>query len=471
MPEYDSYLVNNEIAKFLDEHREKYRKLLNDVNIYVNHLKNEACIDHIYRVYSRRENKNETSDFKNIDKIVSKLIKWRRRYGAETMPKDIHDIIGETIIVYYESDIEHVKNHINESCEGFNLKIYPYKSGEITKRYTKYGYHAEHIVVVSLNPELHGLKCEIQIKTLLHDAWHAKIHDLIYKPQGYLSSEHKEIMESFGESIQAIEIQSQTIRKLVTQEWQDSDELRHLARTTMIDWLREKKFEDKNINKKYRHILKELQLNMHVIINCYIKDKIIVDLIEEVSQLKDKDNGLDVAWRLMVGIASLRRDNNLNHIAKEFLRDWLRSVNTPALSTFYASFAYYHMGERSEAIKELTEFLRQCSKQESLHSVLKFNLFYYLIEEASCSWQSASEIQVLCDRLKTELEAEHWQSIPEETRNGTIGYYHIVFGRCREEIKKGIDMCREADGFAKLNAKYVQLHEQIGWRRYFNVRA
>jgi ppGpp synthetase/RelA/SpoT-type nucleotidyltranferase len=470
MSEYDSYFVSNEVSTFLEEHKEKYRKLLGDVRIYINYLKNEICAEHIYRVYSRRDNKGETSEFKNFNKIVTKLIKWRQLYSKDSMPRDLHDIIGVSIIVYYESDINHVIDHIKESCEHYNLKIYPYKSGEVTRRYTRYGYHAEHLVVMSLNPELHGLKCEIQIKTLLHDAWHAKIHDLIYKPQGYLSAEHREIMESFGESIQAIEIQSQTIRKLVTQEWQDAEELRHVARTTMLDWLREKKFQDKNTNRKYKTIFNDIESNKHIIRNCYLRDKIIVELIERITELKDKSKGLNAAWRLMVGVASVRRDNQINHIAKDFLRDWLKSVSNPALGSFYASFAYYHMGERAGAIKELTEYLRKSDEMDPLHSVLKFNLFYYLIEEASCSWQGVSEIQAVCDRLKTDLEAEDWHNIPEDTRNGTIGYYHIVFGRSREEIRKGITMCRESDGSANLNSKYVQLHEEIGWRRYFNVR-
>jgi ppGpp synthetase/RelA/SpoT-type nucleotidyltranferase len=470
MSEYDSYIVSNEVAAFLEEHREKYRKLLNNVKIYIDHLKDDTCKEHVYRTYSRRDNKNETSEFKDTNKIALKLIKWRNRYPHPSMPRDIHDIIGVSIVVYYESDIGQVIGCIKESCEKHNLRIYPYNSGEETRLYTRYGYHAEHLVVVSLNPELHGLKCEIQIKTLLHDAWHAKIHDLIYKPQGYLSSEHKEIMESFGESIQAIEKQSQTIRKLVTQEWQDAAELRHVARTTMIDWLKEKKFEDKTVNRQYKSILKEIQTNKNYIRDCNIKDKTIVDLIGKVTDLKNKNNGLDAAWRLMVGIASVRRDILLNHIAKEFLRDWLKSLDNPALSAFYASFAYYNMGERAGAIKELTEFLRQSNTHESLHTILKFNLFYYLLEEASCSWQDVSDVQTRCDNLKEELEAENWQEIPEETRNGTIGYYHIVFGRTRDDIRQGIYKCRESDGSGILNSTYVQMHEEIGWRRYFNVR-
>lgn len=470
MPEYDSYAVNNEVTTFLNEHREKYRKLLNDVKIYINYLKDDLCEEHVYRNYTRRDNKTEISEFKSIDKITTKLIKWRYKYSIDSMPRDLHDIIAASVVVYYNSDIDQVISHIKDTCERYNLRIYPYKSGEDTKHYTKYGYHAQHLVFVSLNTELHGLKCEVQIKTLLHDAWHAKIHGLIYKPQGYLSAEHKEIMESFAESIQAIEMQSQTIRKLVTQEWQDAEDLRHVARTTMIDWLREKKFADKTINRKYKSILRETQTNKSIIQNCNTRDKVISDLIEKVTQLKSKDRGLDAAWRLMVYIASVRKDTSLNHIAKDFVRDWLKSIDNAALGALYASFAYYNMGERSGAIKELREFLRQSDKPDWDHRALKFNLFYYLIEEASCSWQGISEIQAECDRLKRDLESENWADIAEGTKNGTIGYYHIVFGRSREEIRKGINMCRRTDGSENLNSKFVQLHEEIGWRRYFNTR-
>jgi hypothetical protein len=320
-----------------------------------------------------------------------------------------------------------------------------------------------------------GLKCEVQIKTLLHDAWHNKTHDLTYKPPGDLGEEHIKIMESFGESIQAIEIQSEMIRTLVTQDWKEEDDLRHSARIAMIDWLEDRDFGEQEVTESYRRILAIIQTERERIKTCSIVDDLVRNVINQIRSLRTREGGLDAAWPLMVYVSSIRPDNHLNHMAKEYLRDWLKKEPNEALTSLYKSFTYYMIGERGEAIREIGEFLRNSDLNDRDHRKLKFNLLYYLIEEASYSADRATEIRKRCDDLIEDLQLHDGTDLPETAVKDTLGYYSIVFGSTREDIERGIRLCQAAYS-AKTNAvvnseRFMVLHERIGWRRYLRARA
>ncbi len=474
MPDNDSYKIKAEIKDFIYNNNDRYIKLLTDVKNFLSNLKSEHAHDQIYRVYSRADNRNATNEFKSTERVSLKLTRWRQEDNNVKI-HHIHDIIGASIVVFYEDSIDKVFKIIKKNCKNYNLEISLYRGKEETKRYTNNGYHAQHFVLESRSPNLRGLKCEVQIKTLLHDAWQAKTHDLIYKPQGELNSNHKKIMESFGESIQAIEIQSETIRKIVTQDWEDEEDLRHAARITLIDWLEKKTFEDENINRSYQKIINVMLTRMQTIKSCKLNDHLIKHLIEEISFLRSKGSGIDAAWPLMVSLSSIRQDNHLNYLAKEYLDDWLRKIDNPALACLYKSFSYHMIGERIEAINEIDQFLMRSNLDNQDHRNLKFNLLYYLIEEASYSSESIKALKEKCDRYILYLDTHNWEGIPDASVKDTKGYYQIVFGSTRAEIEKGIRTCQEAisrsEDDNQSRKSFSGLHERIGWRRYLRARS
>ena len=464
-----------EVRGFLFENSGKYLTLLKEVRNFLNELRADVASNQIYRLYSRKDNRDESDEFKSIEKIAAKLARWRQKYGQDRQVKDVHDIIGVSVVVFYDSDISKVFLLMKEKCEEYNLSILKYLSGELTHRYKDYGYHAQHLVLTSLRPSLMGLKCEVQIKTLLHDAWHNKTHDLTYKPPGDLGEEHIKIMESFGESIQGIEIQSEMIRTLVTQDWKEEDDLRHSARVAMIDWLEDKDFGEQEITENYKQILAIIQSDRERIKTCSIVDDLVRSIINQIRGLRGLEGGLDAAWPLMVYVSSIRPDNHLNHMAKEYLRDWLKKEENEARTTLYKSFTYYMIGERAEAIREIDEFLRGSHLDDREHRLLKFNLLYYLIEEASYSAHRATELRKRCDVLIESLQLQASTDLLDLAIKDTLGYYGIIFGSTREEIERGIRLCQAAysakAGAQDQGERFMVLHERIGWRRYLRARS
>ena len=240
----------SECEKSIKENRKRYEKLLSEVVGLAKHVREHDSLDRLYRVYSRKDNKNEESDFKKTSKVAEKLAKWRKNYDPKSRPEDLHDIIGITIVVRYNSDIEAVYGMIMNACQSRNLRIIPYLSpdpsvpADESRQYKKFGYHARHLVLSSTTLTLGELKCEVQIKTLLHDAWGAKTYSLVYKPPGELTDELRTIMEGFGESLQALEILSELVRTAITRDWNEENELRYTARLAMLSSLEEKGFTD-----------------------------------------------------------------------------------------------------------------------------------------------------------------------------------------------------------------------------------
>ena len=212
---------------------------------------------------------------------------------------------------------------------------------------------------------------------------------------------------------------------------------------------------------------------------CGVEDLRLKNLINDIEELRKIDGGLEAAWPLMLSAASIRRDNHLNYIAKDYLREWLKLENNPARKCFYLSFGYHSIGERQEAIRELEEFLRQSNDDSAEYRKLKFNMLYYLIEEAAHSPGKTSDIKNKCDNLIKELNLENADDLPEIAIKDTLGYYHIIFGTNRSDIEKGIRFCQAAYSERGIGDKtqqryqerFMVLHERIGWRRYLSARA
>src|SRR5262249_42078249 len=91
------------------------------------------------------------------------------------------------------------------------------------------GYWATHIVCSS-RFGAERLNCEIQVKTILHDAWSAKMHDLTYKPIGVLDPKLNQLMASVATTIESLEKQSVLIRDMIKANWNVEEKTRRAAR-------------------------------------------------------------------------------------------------------------------------------------------------------------------------------------------------------------------------------------------------
>ncbi len=115
----------------------------------------------------------------------------RKQY--ENPLRDITDLAGVRVVCYYENDLQKVGAIIRSQ---FEVHEEVDKSGDLGV--DKMGYHGAHFVI-SLGPRCSGprydaiiaLKCEIQVRTVLQDAWALISHHLVYKNEASIPTPMK----------------------------------------------------------------------------------------------------------------------------------------------------------------------------------------------------------------------------------------------------------------------------------------
>lgn len=476
--------MNNEddykgVELFLQKQGNKYLRVLSDAKIFFDHIRRNILPQHIYHIYSRLDNIRAISEFKAINQITKKAQKLKAASPSKFRYTDLWDIVGISIVVFYDSDIQIVLNTTFNCCTEYDLQTCPFPDGSQSKKLKYDGYHAQHIILKSLRPALKGLKCEVQVKTLLHDVWHAKTHNLTYKPVGYINVKHKALMDSFGEIIQAIEMHSDMTRKLIAQDAVEEEELLLSARIAMTSWLEHQKFNDPIVENNYGKLFSKIQNVTNDLVN-YKKyfderervDQTIRQVLEELELISDREGGKAACWQISTYLACISRHQHVCEVSKIYLMEWLARSRSKVKICGFKSFVYYMIGERLNAIQEIRKFFESSNNSNNAaHNTLKFNLLYYLIEEAS--FNDPISFKSECELLVESLKASDFRGVRKTAVSDTLGYYSIVFGQNREEIEKGIRMCQ--DVFINTrddksgDVSFAKAHEKIGWRRYVNT--
>ena len=146
-----------------------------------------------------------TSRLKTIESLGDKI---ERKQGKYTDLSEVTDIAGVRIITYYSADVDKIADIIESE---FNVD----HENSIDKRESlepdRFGYCSVHYVV-SMNAErlalrecraYEGMKCEIQIRTVLQHAWAEIEHDIGYKSEIAIP---KEMRRSFSRIAGLLEI-------------------------------------------------------------------------------------------------------------------------------------------------------------------------------------------------------------------------------------------------------------------------
>jgi len=116
---------------------------------------------------------------KSFDSYFQKLIRYRQK---EIQPIIINDLIGLRIICPFLEDIEQVESLIRQH---FHVIEIEHKSAG--KPVNEFSYQSIHLTIELPEEQFNGFipysgrTCEIQLRTILQDAWAEVEHELIYK--------------------------------------------------------------------------------------------------------------------------------------------------------------------------------------------------------------------------------------------------------------------------------------------------
>ena len=134
---------------------------------------------------------------KDVESFMTKSIKKKKdgspKYAVPI--KEIQDMIGARVVVYYKSDVPHIREVITQLYNRVEeLAIVP-------DELSKFEYEAVHIICFIPNtifssrdnPSVTNF-FELQIKTLYQHAWSQANHGLGYKPGHELSSDDQRML-------------------------------------------------------------------------------------------------------------------------------------------------------------------------------------------------------------------------------------------------------------------------------------
>lgn len=127
------------------------------------------------------------SRVKSFNSYYRKVLRLKSSEAGKTNFVELTDMMGIRVICAFLEDLSEVENQIREN---FEVREVEYKGAQ--QNFREFGYESVHVLVAipkefyPENCELplpDSLVCEIQIRTILQDAWAEVEHELIYKTE------------------------------------------------------------------------------------------------------------------------------------------------------------------------------------------------------------------------------------------------------------------------------------------------
>lgn len=453
--------------------------------------------------YSRGEKQKNKSELKETWKLPKKLLKLRQNQKKSAAKKkanksigwkDLPDVIGVTVVVYYPDQIKTILTRVIDELLPQKIHL----DAQIEEK-TEFGYHAYHAVVVSKSGPHVGLRCEVQCKTMLHDSWATKMHDLTYKPMGYLEPRLELLMQAFGDTLERVERQSQAIRDMIIEKWNAEAERRRLAHALLFPSL-DRTMERSDLSadaKKLRAFIEEQRTTVTQAASA--EDGIVEKIRGKIDSLCTKN--LEEGWVLAALIASFRPKPDLVAYLDQHAEAWLEEVaervrtgrETKSESAETVPLAYISAGNLDLAIDCYVKMLaapKRYNLDDQAIRHCKYNYANALIERHYYEPDENRDgpIEKLRRDISTLLKAAKQDRVaPKRARrreaeltaastDDTAGFMQIALGTRPEEVNAGIDLCNQARLVARkhglgLGEQYCDLHLRLGWRKLMELEA
>ena len=433
--------------ELLQRRKEQYLRVLNAIRNLLENYRNYQAKGRqtIYRVASRADYQGPGREFKTT-KRVEKKIEQKKKDNKEYSLKDVEDIVGLRIVCFYPSDIGTVAQYIRELDKRDLLVI-----RDEPKEYES-GYSGHHFVVTLTNVALREIKCEIQIVTMLLEAWACKTHPLTYKGTDK-KPEHKRHAQLLADALRVADEHSEFLKQLATRE-RERDERRKNAARIQIASSIIPKVRVKESGKARQQADRIVEYIMKNEADLHYGD--VHNVIVQIQKCKEKYGITPGLCNAAALLASLREHNDLDWFAMDFAqalvdnapedRHWCRHLK---------ELVCFCCGQLEEAIAEaqiaLTE--AEAAGDTELALLSRNDISYYIAETGD-----SSQERYVRECIEKVIEEDKRPEFLD-----TYGYVLIVFGQTVEEIEKGLATCRDAcakDPSPEVAKQFLDIHEK-----------
>jgi len=443
--------------ELLERRYEPYQRVLSTIKKLLEDYRNFKAEGRrtIYRVASMADYQGPGKDFKTPES-VEKKIEQKRKDNKEYSLKDVEDIVGLRVVCFYPSDVETVAQHIRQLDKRELLVV-----SDEELEYPS-GYRGHHFVVTLPDTELREIKGEIQIVTMLVEAWACKTHPLTYYKGIAKKLEHLNHARLLADALRVADEHSEFFKQLATRERELDERRKNAARirfaSDIIPKVRVKESEEarQRANSIVEYILK-CEADLH-----YGDVSEVINLIQ---QCKDEFGITPGLCRAAALLASLREENDLDLFVIEFAQALVD--NAPKDNPWYRhlkELICFCCGKLEEAIVDAEIQLDEAETRGDTELALlsRNNISYYIAETGDSSREHYARecIEKVIDKDKR----------PEFL--DTYGYVLIVFGQTIEEVQKGLAFCHEAcvqDSSPEVAKHFLVIHQKKAYERMLEL--
>jgi ppGpp synthetase/RelA/SpoT-type nucleotidyltranferase len=428
----------------------------------------------VRRIYGRADKQGKLNlaqrDLKDPGKIALAL----QRLESINVT-DVEDVSGLTVVVHYSDQIDNIVERITEYLDRQRIRI---KGAPKIRK--SGGYYATHVVFRSEHTDHRNFCCEVQVKTMLHDAWAAKTHDLTYKPRGQHDQRFDRMMDVFADALQAIEVQSETLRDVIEERSAAEVGWRNIVRHNLFEFL--PYWMDQGLRSKAATQLRdEIKARKDKLASADENDNLFQDIAGRVDDLCR--TSLREGYLLEAYISIIRDRPKDRSRALDQARRWLavadreyRAGNAGPCDVWSVPMIFYVCGDLEMAI-HAAEQLKQCRSLEGRdREVLLFNLANHLIEQAYFRLpQNTTDRADLEKKIKELLSAAPGLRAEDPTPfYDAEGMFAVAFSQDPSEIRAAIDQIQKGKENVPPEDKaaadaYYELNIRLAWRRLIEI--
>jgi len=441
----------------LQRRSEQYLRVLKTIRSLLENYQNYQAEGRrtIYRVASRADNQGLGQEFKT-PKSVKEKIEQKKKDNTEYSLKDLEDIVGLRIVCFYPSDIETVAQYIRQ-LDGRELLVIRDEEKEY-----KSGYRGRHFVVILPDAALREIKCEIQIVTMLCEAWACKTHPLTYKGIDK-KLEHWEHAKLLANALKVADEHSEFLKQLATKERELDERRKNAARIRFAsDIIPKVKVEESDEARQQADRIVEYIMKNEADLHYGDEHNTVINQIHIYKGEYGITPGICRAAALL---ASLRENNDLDWFAMDFAQALVD--NSPKYNPWYRhmkELICFCCGELEEAIFEAQIELTEAEKvgDTELALLSRNNISYYIAEIGDSSQEHYAR-----DCIEKVIREDKRPEFLD-----TYGYVLIVFGQTEEEIEKGLSVCCDActkDPSLEVAKQFLKIHKMKAYERMLEL--
>lgn len=206
--------MKDDIEKYwkTKRYQEKYESAIQQTESYINALNDNYKQQHgtgFIRFIEAR--------IKSVDSICAKLERKKYQLNPETMDQFLNDLCGVRVVCFNTMQLYDIVRLIQEGKKYKILKVKDY-----VKKPKKNGYQSYHIVLevpVKITDEEIKVKVEVQIRTILMDAWASLDASIRYKKKKKIPVEKEKKIESISRV-------SSSLDKIITSLMKDENKIK-----------------------------------------------------------------------------------------------------------------------------------------------------------------------------------------------------------------------------------------------------